>query len=455
MTIRRFADYPYPNSIEDINSVADYLKKLHSSLQGESTERIMDFDILRLTNVPWVDVRAYGAKGDDSTDDTKAIQAAFDYVGQGGLVFFPEGTYKITSAITLNTNVHVMGAGWHSKIKQYTADTDCFDTTVSESQIIVENLYLYGNSTSDGFGVRVRNSDDCIIKYCRIDNFYDGIYFGPDSSDRNIAIGNWCISNKRQGITAGGGGFVRIISNRCVSNTLNGIDIEGTDVHSIIAMGNVCDSNGTNGITSVSTTSGRHIIGLNECYNNTEYGIQGDGKKTTVIGNVCRENGKGGLYVPGEDSSIMGNISESNLWMGIHLKGDRISCIGNICKDNNTDDTDDAEKSGIYIEGSDNSTLMGNICHGATQKYGISIANNCTKVRLQGNELDGNKTANIYDLGSSTRVNQQGSESANAETPTAANWDIGDIVDFTDTGDGSGDGVYLKLKDGSWSQIGT
>jgi hypothetical protein len=48
-----------------------------------------------------------------------------------------------------------------------------------------------------------------------------------------------------------------------------------------------------------------------------------------------------------------------------------------------------------------------------------------------------------------------GTESANAETPTAADWPVGSAVDFTDSGDGSGDGVYRLLPDESWAQIAT
>jgi hypothetical protein len=53
---------------------------------------------------PWFDVRAYGATGDGTTDDTVAIQAALNAVSltPGGCVFFPAGTaYKITSTLTL------------------------------------------------------------------------------------------------------------------------------------------------------------------------------------------------------------------------------------------------------------------------------------------------------------------------------------------------------------------
>lgn len=54
-----------------------------------------------------------------------------------------------------------------------------------------------------------------------------------------------------------------------------------------------------------------------------------------------------------------------------------------------------------------------------------------------------------------TLENFTGTESANAETPTAANWPAGAVVDFTDSGDGSGTGVYKLLHDGTWSQIGS
>lgn len=47
-----------------------------------------------------------------------------------------------------------------------------------------------------------------------------------------------------------------------------------------------------------------------------------------------------------------------------------------------------------------------------------------------------------------------GAESANAETPTAANWTAGQVVDFTDTGDASGDGLYMLMLDGAtWQQM--
>ena len=51
-----------------------------------------------------VNVKDYGAKGDGTTDDTAAIQAAIDEMqgtGKGGIVYMPPGRYKITSNLTI------------------------------------------------------------------------------------------------------------------------------------------------------------------------------------------------------------------------------------------------------------------------------------------------------------------------------------------------------------------
>jgi len=50
-----------------------------------------------------VNVKDYGAKGDGVTDDTVAIQNAIAVVpAAGGIVFFPAGTYRVTSTLTIN-----------------------------------------------------------------------------------------------------------------------------------------------------------------------------------------------------------------------------------------------------------------------------------------------------------------------------------------------------------------
>ncbi len=82
-----------------------------------------------LTGLAIYDVKAYGATGDGTTDDTTAIQAAIsaaslharlkdpqvgndEYI-QGATVFFPTGLYSITT-LTMAANVTLRGAGFTS-----------------------------------------------------------------------------------------------------------------------------------------------------------------------------------------------------------------------------------------------------------------------------------------------------------------------------------------------------
>jgi hypothetical protein len=55
----------------------------------------------------------YGAKGDNIADDTTAIQNAISACGAagGGVVYLPQGTYKITSTLALPAKVTLQGAG--------------------------------------------------------------------------------------------------------------------------------------------------------------------------------------------------------------------------------------------------------------------------------------------------------------------------------------------------------
>lgn len=80
-----------------------------------------------------ISVKDFGAYGDDVHDDTIAIQAAVTYVQNqgGGEIFFPHGTYKITSAIAITGNTVSMRGGtrFTTLIKQYTLNAEVLTVT--------------------------------------------------------------------------------------------------------------------------------------------------------------------------------------------------------------------------------------------------------------------------------------------------------------------------------------
>ena len=85
----------------------------------------------------------YGAKGDNSTDDTAAIQSAINaaVANGGGVVFFPTGNYIVSSTLTVNqSNVSLIGSGPGKSI---------IKTTSASADVIV---------IGDGVTVRSNNS---------------------------------------------------------------------------------------------------------------------------------------------------------------------------------------------------------------------------------------------------------------------------------------------------------
>jgi hypothetical protein len=87
-------------------------------------------------------VKAYGAKGDGSTDDRAAIQAAINAAASsGGVVYFPAGTYYLSSGLSTTSNkVTFLGANSSAVVLKMMSATG--DTLA----ITADNAYVYGLS---------------------------------------------------------------------------------------------------------------------------------------------------------------------------------------------------------------------------------------------------------------------------------------------------------------------
>lgn len=114
-----------------------------------------------------VNVKDYGAKGDGSTVDTTAIQAA---IATGKTVYFPEGTYK-TGKLTLVTRSKLLGAGSSKSILLGT------DTKILEPQngggyagseyIHIEGLTFRAETENQTTAIRGQ-SDTIYITYATV-----------------------------------------------------------------------------------------------------------------------------------------------------------------------------------------------------------------------------------------------------------------------------------------------
>lgn len=120
---------------------------------------------------PWSDVRAWGALGDGSHDDTTAIQSAVTFaVAQtsGGCVYFPPGQYKTTAGINVivqNTvnpasgqTVTIKGAGLSSTTVGNSSGSFTVFTVKGEAPVTFEDMTIV--APASGTGIVLTNTTD-------------------------------------------------------------------------------------------------------------------------------------------------------------------------------------------------------------------------------------------------------------------------------------------------------
>jgi hypothetical protein len=94
-----------------------------------------------------VSVKDFGAKGDGTTDDTTAIQAALT-AGAGNKIIFPTGTYKVTATLTVSTGTSIEFNGNNASIN-YTGTGACLQgASVKYITITRPNITLSSADTS-------------------------------------------------------------------------------------------------------------------------------------------------------------------------------------------------------------------------------------------------------------------------------------------------------------------
>jgi hypothetical protein len=147
----------------------------------------------------------FGAVGNDSTDDTAAIQAAIDSGAKS--IYFPVGTYKITGTLNVLTeNVRLYGEWNSSVIKQYTNNVTTINaninngsaTNLQSGKFTMERLSFssgYGTSpTSNSIVLKLTNTRQAKIDNCSFVGFYNHIYSVLNLSDGNYyGLINQCV----------------------------------------------------------------------------------------------------------------------------------------------------------------------------------------------------------------------------------------------------------------------
>lgn len=114
----------------------------------------------------------FGAVGDGTTNDQAAIQAALAAASSagGGIVFFPKGTYLITTAIPLDNLVSMVGVGADKSIITVNSAIDgafqLLSSTSLDSPFIIQGLTFQASQSNTGSQLYLAAACQCLVRLC-------------------------------------------------------------------------------------------------------------------------------------------------------------------------------------------------------------------------------------------------------------------------------------------------
>jgi hypothetical protein len=284
------------------------------------------------TGEPWKDVKAWGAAGDGSTDDTTVFNNTFS---GGGRVYIPSGTYILKSSISIPSNTHVF-LHPNAKIKAYVqvwTDTALFNVN-GTSNVTIEGGTFDGNKSGNSngriYGISIFG-DASNVKILRVrcidmpgidahgTNGGDGIIIGESGyiPDNILIDGVVCDGNVRQGLSVITGTRIRIVNSAFLNTTGDdpgyGIDLEPnvvTDTLNNVLISNCAFYNNHGGGVITNDKCGPNI-----CIHGNIF--QGGSHYEAVL--ECRSSGM----------SVVGNSINLENAYAITVNGKNITCVGN------------------------------------------------------------------------------------------------------------------------------
>lgn len=310
---------------------------------------------------------AGGAKGNGDTDDTAALQMAFNYVATAGalLNFVAGKTYLVSAELVVPSGLRLRGRGARILVKA-NAKIGLDNATYAPGGAVlhsydavgveIEGLEIDCNGDNAGamFGIYIRQGSDASVRNCHIHDsratgiLFDGVSDGSITENRVINCG--------RPTTLSGG----------TSSQDHGITVQAIDA--IDCVGTIVNGNRVIGASRKGIT----------CYSQNT----GTVRDTSISNNVVRHCALGGIFIgsgasatPQESITVTGNNC-SNSYVDIEIA--RLasgSVTGNSSKN--------SVFAGIVIDSSSNVVFSGNSINGAGT-HGIA-ASSCDHIAVSAN----------------------------------------------------------------------
>lgn len=294
-----------------------------------------------------VNAKSYGIKGDGETDDSILLNdlvAKLNAEG-GGVIYLPDGKYRLNSRITWKSNVSLVGESYNAVLIPYCdnsvsqgfaaiswLNTDGTSQGVYDGENPMVNCH-FSNFTIDGINQNPSNYDsfpkginmhflkDCTFEKIQFLNIYAtglGVDFLEDVFIHNI----YCYNCGR--------GYVVTTDENIAGGAGIGIGTMGMEKESCIISDCIADGCGNYGIFleggSIFPENGcksHYTIANCQCINGRNYGIAVKGTDNVVIANnIMRNNARDGFAMLKRYSrrcvnvQIVGNLSTLNTGCG-------------------------------------------------------------------------------------------------------------------------------------------
>ncbi|PZD95738.1 hypothetical protein DNH61_13390 [Paenibacillus sambharensis] len=216
----------------------------------------------------WLNVKTFGARGDGSTDDFKAIAKALEKAGQDpdAVVYFPPGEYVVSGTLMVTRPMKITGAGKYATVIRLTRESvdavkvqGTKDVTISHLQI----RDIVNRGKGENTGIHFYASHNCVVEHVKVYNSDDSgirVGFGKYEVSRNCRILN-CEIEK----TNGGSGIEVI---RAADALVHGCTVWDSLQHGI----RLCGSSGS--IVTANRISGS---------GSSDISIQGFGSKGVIL----------------------------------------------------------------------------------------------------------------------------------------------------------------------------
>jgi len=268
-------------------------------------------DMVKIKQDIVFDVRAWGATGDNSTDDKTSIQNAISAMSSGGILFFPVGDYKVSGKLTIDDdNIVVRGSGFSSRI--FLAD----NTEDHVFEVTAKNVHFYdlmiegSNITEDDVSAERHslvycNDDGLVVQNCYLNEpvtYGVTIYGGSRATIKNnYILGTY--TSFEAGHTYHAGVCLANAVKCSVSDNVITRCVQGILVGQFAASATNDDCEGSTSITRDCVIKG------NKFYSNANHDIyQTEGSRNIIKANVCKCTVSGAaLKIHGEGNIIEGN----------------------------------------------------------------------------------------------------------------------------------------------------